>query len=564
MPRPDGSGATRPRCSGRPSRTSWMSSTRSSSCSVAASRERAPSSSTRFARSVWSSRCGRPRVPRTSCLRVSARTSGSSRPLRWRSSAGRPAWRSRHRDRRRSRRHGRGIAPGRARRASIRPGLARSAPADARGPRDPDLRGLHGQRSRLHVRERRQRGGRAASRRGADRSLPAEPSGAAGGVPGRRPVGRHLHRQRLRLRRGVRPPSRRAGPTRRRRHRVHDEWPVGERRGRARGRTIRRGDDGPVLGRGWRRGRGTGRYRAPRAVVDDGPGPGGPPPAPAPVERGGRSMGRRGDAGRRRGGRRRAVTAEASRTEDRPVLHLIGNSHIDPVWLWQWPEGYQEIRATFRSALDRMNEYPEFIFTCDSVAYYEWIAEIDPAMFEEIRQRVAEGRWELVGGWWVEPDCNLPGGESFVRQALVGQRFFLREFGKIATVGYNVDPFGHNAMLPQLLHRSGMDSYVFMRPGPHELALPAPLFWWESADGSRVLAYRLPHEYCAPREDLGNHLDKSIAQLPERWAEMMAFYGVGNHGGGPTRENLDSIRRLNGVGAMPSLRHSTPAAFFET
>ncbi|HET9457713.1 MAG TPA: glycoside hydrolase family 38 C-terminal domain-containing protein [Candidatus Limnocylindrales bacterium] len=249
--------------------------------------------------------------------------------------------------------------------------------------------------------------------------------------------------------------------------------------------------------------------------------------------------------------------------DGRPILHLIGNSHIDPVWLWQWPEGYQEIRATFRSALDRMNEYPEFIFTCDSVAYYEWIEEIDPAMFEEIRTRVAEGRWELVGGWWVEPDCNLPGGESFVRQALVGQRYFLEKFGRLATVGYNVDPFGHHGMLPQLLRRSGMDHYVFMRPGPHELPLAASVFWWESPDGSRVLAYRLPHEYCAPREDLGNHLDKSIAQLPERWDEMMAFYGVGNHGGGPTRENLDSIRRLDGAGAMPHLRHSTPARFFD-
>jgi alpha-mannosidase len=247
----------------------------------------------------------------------------------------------------------------------------------------------------------------------------------------------------------------------------------------------------------------------------------------------------------------------------RPVLHLIGNSHIDPVWLWQWPEGYQEIRATFRSALDRMKEYPEFIFTCDSVAYYEWIAEIDPEMFAEIRERVAEGRWELVGGWWVEPDCNLPGGESFVRQGLLGQRFFLDHFGKIATVGYNVDPFGQNGMLPQILRRSGMDAYVFMRPGPHELPLPSPLFWWESADGSRVLAYRLPHEYTSGRDDLGNHLDKSIAQLPDRWTQMMTFYGVGNHGGGPTRENLDSIRRLDGVGAMPTLRHSTPARFFD-
>jgi alpha-mannosidase len=245
------------------------------------------------------------------------------------------------------------------------------------------------------------------------------------------------------------------------------------------------------------------------------------------------------------------------------VLHLIGNSHIDPVWLWQWPEGYQEVRATFRSALDRMNEYPEFIFTCDSAAYYEWVEEIDPEMFEEIRQRVAEGRWELVGGWWVEPDCNLPGGESFVRHALIGQRYFQSRFGRIATVGYNVDPFGHHAMLPQILAKSGMDSYVFMRPGPHEMRLPGPIFWWQSPDGTRVLTFRLPHEYCAPREDLGYHLDKSIAQLPERWSEMMAFYGVGNHGGGPTRENLDSIRRLDGAGAMPRLRHSTPARFFD-
>ena len=245
------------------------------------------------------------------------------------------------------------------------------------------------------------------------------------------------------------------------------------------------------------------------------------------------------------------------------LLHMIGNSHIDPVWLWQWPEGYQEIRATFRSALDRMNEYPEFIFTSDSAAYYEWVEEIDPEMFAEIRRRVDEGRWEIVGGWWVEPDCNIPGGESFARHALYSQRYFLEKFGRLATVGYNVDPFGHNAMLPQLLCKSGMNAYVFMRPGPHEMALPAPVFWWESPDGSRVLAMRLPHEYCSPREDLGNHLDKSIAQLPERWTEMMCFYGVGNHGGGPTRENLDSIRRLSGVGAMPKLVHSTPERFFD-
>ena len=261
----------------------------------------------------------------------------------------------------------------------------------------------------------------------------------------------------------------------------------------------------------------------------------------------------------------RALSDQTRSDEAKPArtLHLIGNSHIDPVWLWQWPEGYQEVRATFRSALDLMREYPELIFTCDSAAYYEWVEEVDPAMFDEIRSRVAEGRWEIVGGWWVEPDCNIPSGESFIRHGLISQLYFQAKFGRIATVGYNVDPFGHNAMLPQILRKSGMDSYVFMRPGPHEKTLASPIFWWESPDGSRVLTFRLPHEYCSSREDLGYHLDKSLAQLPARWDEMMAFYGVGNHGGGPTRENLDSIRRLDRAGSMPHLVHSTPRQFFD-
>jgi alpha-mannosidase len=245
------------------------------------------------------------------------------------------------------------------------------------------------------------------------------------------------------------------------------------------------------------------------------------------------------------------------------LLHMIGNSHIDPVWLWQWPEGYQEVRATFTSALDRMDEYPEFVFTCDSVCYLAWVEESDPELFEAIRRRVAEGRWQLVGGWWIEPDCNLPSGESFVRQALYAQRYLRDRFGVVATVGCNVDPFGHAGSLPQLLRGSGLDSYVFLRPGPHELTLPGPFFWWESADGSRVLAYRIPNEYGSPGRDLGHHLDKSLAQLPADEPELMVFYGVGNHGGGPTRANLDSIRRLDAVDELPRLWCSSPRAFFD-
>jgi alpha-mannosidase len=245
------------------------------------------------------------------------------------------------------------------------------------------------------------------------------------------------------------------------------------------------------------------------------------------------------------------------------VLHMIGNAHIDPVWLWQWPEGYQEVRATFQSAIDRMEEYPEFVFTCDSICFLEWVEETDPPLFEQIRRRVADGRWQVIGGWWIEPDCNIPGGEALVRQALYGQRWLHDRFGITATTGANLDSFGHNATIPQLLRKSGMDSYVFLRPGPHELALPGPTFWWESPDGSRVLAYRIPHEYCAPRGELGDHLEKSLAQLPADDPELMVFYGVGNHGGGPKRVNLDSIRRLSGTDGRPRLEPSSTRAFFD-
>ena len=246
-----------------------------------------------------------------------------------------------------------------------------------------------------------------------------------------------------------------------------------------------------------------------------------------------------------------------------PLLHMIGNAHIDPVWLWQWPEGYQEVRATFRSASERMEEYPEFCFTCGSIAYYAWVEESDPELFETIRERVAEGRWEVVGGWWVEADCNLPSGESFARQALHAQRWLAERFGRIATVGCNVDAFGHSAMLPQLLRKAGMDSYLFMRPEPHELALPGPAFWWQSPDSSRVLAYRIPHQYASPGLALDDHVTRTIAQLPAGWQELACFYGVGNHGGGPTRANLDSIRQLTAAGGPARLECSTARRFLD-
>ncbi|MFC4243648.1 alpha-mannosidase [Gryllotalpicola reticulitermitis] len=249
-------------------------------------------------------------------------------------------------------------------------------------------------------------------------------------------------------------------------------------------------------------------------------------------------------------------------TPDR-TLHMIGTTHLDPVWLWPWQEGYQEARATFRSALDRMEEYPDFVFTCDQVVLLSWVEESDPELFERITKRVAEGRWVNAGGWWVEPDCNMPMGESFVRQGLYGQRFLISRFGKPATVGMNVDPFGHNAMLPQILKGQGMDSYCFLRPGPHESDLNETLFWWEAPDGSRVLGYRIPFEYCSPPGDISGQAEKSLAQLDRSLGSMMVFYGVGNHGGGPTKANIESIHRYDRMGSFGRMTMSTPREYFD-
>lgn len=244
------------------------------------------------------------------------------------------------------------------------------------------------------------------------------------------------------------------------------------------------------------------------------------------------------------------------------TLHMIGNAHIDPVWLWQWQEGFHEVHATFRSALDRMNEYDDFLFVSSAAQYYEWIEHSDPAMFAEIKQRVAEGRWEIVGGWWIQPDCNIPSGESFVRQALYAQRYFKEKFGVTARVGYNVDSFGHAGTLPQILKKSGLDYYVFMRPSPPEKGLPGRLFWWESDDGSRVLTFRIMFEYLTWGKEISQHVLRSAEELKAPVNDLMCFYGVGNHGGGPTKDNIESIQHLNSDPDYPTLIFSTPQRYF--
>lgn len=224
---------------------------------------------------------------------------------------------------------------------------------------------------------------------------------------------------------------------------------------------------------------------------------------------------------------------------EKKELYMIGNSHIDPVWFWNWEEGMQEVKATYASALERMKEFEDFTFTSTSTLFFEWIEGILPDMFEEIRQRVAEGRWEITGGWFLEPDCILPCGEAFVRQGLYAQRYLKSRFGRLCTIGSNVDSFGHNHVLPQILKKSGMDSYVFMRP-----RLDTPVFVWEGGDGSRVNAISLPAEYTTWFHDPTVKNIETTLERTRGYDKMPCCYGVGNHGGGPTIENIKSIRSL--------------------
>ncbi len=243
-------------------------------------------------------------------------------------------------------------------------------------------------------------------------------------------------------------------------------------------------------------------------------------------------------------------------------FHMIAHAHIDPVWLWPWPEGVAVVHSTFRSALEWMKSNPEFCFTASSAQFYEWVAANDPDMLEEIRQRVQEGRWCIAGGWWVEPDVNIPCGEAMVRQGLYGQLTFQKLLGRRATVAFNPDSFGHAGSLPQILKLQGMENYIFMRPQPKEKTLPANIFIWEGIDGTGILTYRIPVSY-TDSGPVRNRVRQVLEQYKnENVKSFMAFYGAGDHGGGATRENINSIEQLKNEKGAPAVFFSTPERYF--
>lgn len=242
-------------------------------------------------------------------------------------------------------------------------------------------------------------------------------------------------------------------------------------------------------------------------------------------------------------------------------LYLICNAHLDPVWLWMWQEGLAETLTTFRTAARFCEEFEEFVFCHNEAVLYRWVEQYEPDLFQRIQKLVASGQWHIMGGWYLQPDCNLPSGESFVRQALVGKRYFLEKFGVEPRTAVNLDPFGHTRGLVQILKKSGYDSYLFCRPDPKDFELPAKDFVWEGYDGSRILAHRAPEHYNSEPGTAARKVRDWLENHPDAESGIL-LWGIGDHGGGPSRKDLEELKELISDETGWRVRHGIPEEYF--
>ncbi|MBP9989181.1 MAG: alpha-mannosidase, partial [Ruminococcus sp.] len=241
---------------------------------------------------------------------------------------------------------------------------------------------------------------------------------------------------------------------------------------------------------------------------------------------------------------------------------LICNAHLDPVWQWEWEEGAAEALSTFRIAAKFCEEYDNFVFCHNEALLYEWIEEYDPALFKKIQELVKLRKWHIMGGWYLQPDCNMPSGESFVRQILSGKKYFYEKFNVKSTVAVNVDPFGHNRGLVQIMKKTGYNGYLFMRPGNDFIELDDE-FKWVGYDDSEINAVKIKYGYASGKGKVDHKINVFIEETKDDDFSL-CLWGVGNHGGGPSKTDLDNITKMaselekDGV----ELIHSTPEEYF--
>lgn len=245
-------------------------------------------------------------------------------------------------------------------------------------------------------------------------------------------------------------------------------------------------------------------------------------------------------------------------------LHLVCNAHLDPVWQWEWEEGAAEALSTFRIAANFCEEYDNFVFCHNEALLYKWIEEYDMPLFERIQALVKADKWHIMGGWHLQPDCNMPSGEAFVRQIIAGRKYFKEKFNVIPEIAVNVDPFGHTRGLVQIMAKCGYKGYLFMRPSSEWIDLPDHEFRWIGYDGSELTAVRIRNGYNSgkgraaqkARECIENCCDSDF---------YLCLWGIGNHGGGPSKKDIEALNLLTEEMKKQDVEliQSTPEKYFE-
>ena len=240
-------------------------------------------------------------------------------------------------------------------------------------------------------------------------------------------------------------------------------------------------------------------------------------------------------------------------------LHLICNAHIDPIWQWEWEEGASAALSTFQSAANLLKDH-NYIFNHNEVNLYKYTERFAPALFAEIQKLAKEGKWKIMGGWYLQPDCLMPCGEGIIRQIQEGKIYFEEKFGYMPKTAINFDPFGHSRGMVQILKKCGQENYMFMRPWSNQLTLPDEQFLWEGYDGSKIKAYRIT----TYNSELGEALSKVKWNIESRKNEEISCcpWGVGNHGGGPSRKDLEDIGAFIKENKEIDIVHSDPDTFF--
>ena len=263
---------------------------------------------------------------------------------------------------------------------------------------------------------------------------------------------------------------------------------------------------------------------------------------------------------------RKILAPELAKTGGTPSLTVsgIGHAHIDLGWLWPIRETIRKGGRTFATAIAMMERYPDYVFGASQAQLYQWVKDYYPAVYDKVKKKIAEGRWEIQGGMWVEPDMNISGGEALVRQFIYGKRFWQQEFGKDTRMLWLPDVFGYNGALPQIMKKSEIDYFMTIKISWSKFnTFPHHTFWWEGIDGSRVLAHMPPegtyNSAAAPRSIAAierEYRDKYVSE------QALLLYGIGDGGGGPGESHLENLSRMKNLEGLPPVIQEPAEVFF--